>query len=128
MHFENTFQTLQDNKAKYHKTCRFKYDSQKKMRTKAKICKLPNVEKIQPPDTETSISTRSKNPQSSDILHQQCLFWEIPETAKENLVSVSTLKIGPDIHRYAALLRDETLMKKLHSTDLVAMEAKYHKL
>lgn len=56
-----------------------------------------------------------------------CLFCDEGED-RDKLVTASTLGIGPSIHSHAIQLKDETLLKKLSSTDLVALEAKYNKL
>lgn len=55
-----------------------------------------------------------------------CIFCEEGEH-KQKLVSASTLGIGPNIYACAAALKDNKLLTKLYSTDLVALEAKYHK-
>jgi len=116
-------QTLVAHAAKYHKSCKNKYDSQKAERISSE-----KKQKGRPHYSDQTPST-SKLTRSSlfcSDLKNVCLFCE--EGDKDNLVIASTLGIGPTIHSHAVQLQDEKLLKKLTSTDLVALEAKYHKL
>lgn len=116
-------QTLVAHAAKYHKSCKNKYDSQKAER-------LSGEKKQQGrPQCSDNAPSTSKLTRSSLVcsdVKKVCLFCDEGED-KDKLVTASTLGIGPTIHSHALQLQDGKLLKKL-STDLVALEAKYHKL
>jgi len=116
-------QTLVAHAAIYHKSCKNKYDTQKAERISSE-----KKQKGRPHHSD-QIPYTSKLKGSSLLcsdLKNVCLFCD--EKAKDTLVTASTLGIGPTIHSHAVQLQYEKLLKKLTSTDLVALEAKYHKL
>ena len=58
-------------------------------------------------------------------MYDTCLFCEEDDTDNK-LVSASTLGIGPRIHSLEVDLGDESILAKLVSKNLVALEANYH--
>ena len=77
-------------------------------------------------DPSPSSSKPSTRSDFSAAINDTCLFCEEDDTDNK-LVSASTLGIGPRIHSLAVDLGDESILAKLVSKDLVALEAKYHK-
>lgn len=75
------------------------------------------------PSTSAKPNRSSSSPAN---LKKVCIFCDLGEEYG-HLVSASTLGIRPSIHENAVLLQDESLLTKLYSTDMVALEAKYHK-
>jgi hypothetical protein len=77
-----------------------------------------------------SLPSRTTRPTRSSLsstdLKKVCIFCDFGEE-NGHLICASTLGIGPSIHENAVLLEDEKLLRKLASTDMVALEAKYHK-
>lgn len=114
-------QTFVSHNAQYHKSCRSKYDSQKVARLQAR----GERDEIEVESGTSSRTTRSSH-EAFDI-KSVCLFCEDDQTnPKEKLVQASTMSIGETILSHATDLQDTRLLAKLSSTDLVALEAKYH--
>ena len=115
--------TLVNQSAKYHKMCRSKYDSHKAKRLTAS----KSGRKRGAHSSLHAVSTRAtRSSLSSNDLRKVCIFCDQGEEIG-HLKCASTLGIGPSIHENAVLLQDDTLLRKLGSTDLVALEARYHK-
>lgn len=121
---DGVLQTLMRLNAKYHKICRNRYDKFKAQRMVAS--KSTN----QADDVATSLAVTNTRPTRSSIplknLKQLCIFCDFGEE-NGHLICASTLGIGPSIYENAVLLQDQILLTKLSSTDMVALEAKYHK-
>ncbi|KAF2884048.1 hypothetical protein ILUMI_22166 [Ignelater luminosus] len=107
------FESLVQNNGKYHKTCRNKYDNQAHG-----TFGRPKTQ------GEDSSCTSTRSSYSSSDLKQVCIFCDGSDGV---LSAASTPGLGPTIHGHAVQLKDQTLIRKLTSTDIVAMEAKYHK-
>ena len=113
-------QTFVKNKARYHKICRNKYDAQKLSRISASDAEY-----------ELNIATSSTRSTQSSVdavdIKNSCWFCDKGPLGCKKLVSASTNEIGPRIHAQAVELRDTKLLCKLSTTDLISLEAKYHK-
>lgn len=106
--------------AKFHKTCRTKFDKQKLERLR----KRPK-EILDDSNASTSeVHTRSRI-LTCDI-QKYCLFCD-GDGSDEMLVTPQTLEIGSTIIFLAKELQNDKILSKLSSADLVAQEAKYHK-
>ncbi|GBM30736.1 hypothetical protein AVEN_259593-1 [Araneus ventricosus] len=112
-------QTVKHNKAVYHKVCRNKYDTYK---LQSQLSKINNrdINKSSKTETPTRSSFKSSDPTNF------CLFCDL-DGRNERVVQASKLGIGPTICIIAVHLGIEKLLAKLISTDLVAVEANFHK-
>jgi hypothetical protein len=116
------FQALSDNRAKYHKLCRNKYDSQKLQR-------IIERNQIVPDDSENAhSSTRCMRSscEAADI-KSCCLFCDSESMIGNPLVQASTKEIGPKVYALAMEMQDTKLLNKIANQDFVALEVKYHK-
>ena len=113
--------SLKEHEAKFHKTCRNKYDSYHYERA-CKRRKLADRESL--PEIGATRATRSRF--SAENFRPCCFFCE-KEDAESNLSSAQTFALDRRVRDAALLLSDEKLLAKLSEGDLVAIEAKYHK-
>ena len=113
-------QTFTKHGARFHKACRNGYDDQKvaRLSSSKETDDMETAEMASPCKTRSSLNVSdSKN---------SCIFCDVGAGTKK-LVCVATLEIGPHIYAHAKELNDRKLLAKLTNTDLVAIEAKYHK-
>lgn len=131
LRLENLLHTLTTHAARYHRFCRTRFNNQKIQRLSQRKKPRLDIEDsssnlivLSPESSTKECTTRSST--SKVEIKSTCIFCEKGEDTGK-LVCASTLGIGPNIHEKALLLNDEKLIRKLGSTDLVALEAKYHK-
>jgi hypothetical protein len=119
---ETVVQKLLVNKAKWHKSCRNKYNRMKVKRVDKRSREQDDV-------TNEGISnkfTRSNNSCKLSLGENICYFCEKGDESGE-LHEAQSFDISHKIHAYATQLQDEKLLAKLSSGDLIAQEAKYHR-
>lgn len=109
--------TLMENNAVWHKTCRNKFDSYKLKRAQKRKAKEEAEEEPSPVKTrQRSVSmTRNNN----------CFFCDADD-GKEKLHSAQTDKIDQRVREYAHILQDRLLLGKLSEGDMHALDARYH--
>ncbi|CAB3979532.1 Hypothetical predicted protein [Paramuricea clavata] len=123
-------QTLTIHNASWHKSCRDLYNNTKLERAKKR--KLAKTDKDEDrPDEEPSSSSPVKSRRSSILTgpvaaqNLQCFFCD-KQDSPDNLHCASTLEVDRRVRDCARLLNDSSLIAKLSTGDLIAMEAKYH--
>lgn len=125
-------QTLNDNKAVWHKSCRDIFSNTKLERAKKR--KLSEIDLESGVDynitetTTTSFSPIKPRRSLTDSLVQpeiHCFFCEKSDDAT-NLHAASMLEVDQKVRECAFLLQDSRLIAKLSAGDLIAIDAKYH--
>lgn len=112
-------ETLRNNSAKFHTTCRLLYSKSRLQRAIKR--KRPNDDS----DNEELQSTCHRHPrQKTNTL--VCLFCEKPGSPTEPLHEAMMDRVTHRVKQCAIKLLDERLIAKVSSGDLVASEAKYH--
>ena len=110
--------TLKVNSAKWHKTCRLKFNATTLKRMKQKII-----------TTETEASTSKVLTRSSVCckltVESVCFFYNEP-AGSAGLHDVSTYQLHQNVRECALHLEDTELLAKLAPGDMIALEAKYH--
>ena len=110
--------TLRSHKAKWHDTCRLKYNKTELQRaTKRKESPIENC------DVPPNKYTRQR---SIPDVAEQCFFCGKPAKASESLHHASTLDLDAHVRQCALQLQDQDLLAKLSAGDLIALEAKHH--
>ena len=109
-------ETFRINNARWHKSCKDKFSTLKLDRARKRKCASPN-------DTIPSEKyTRQRNTETFDS--EKCFFCQ--NHNNENLHNASTFQLDSRVRSIAIQLQDKTLLAKLSSGDMVALEAKYH--
>jgi hypothetical protein len=122
-------QTLTIHNASWHKSCRDLYNNTKLERAKKR--KLAKSDKDEDSaDEEPSSSSPVKSRRSSILTgpvaqNLQCFFCD-KQDSPDNLHCASTLEVDRRVRDCARLLNDSSLIAKLSTGDLIAIEAKYH--
>lgn len=116
--YENLEETLINNKAKWHDRCRLQYNKTKFQRAVKR--KAPLAE-----STDAQKFTRQSSVQSADEI-DRCFFCEEPAKAGESLHLASTFGLDAHVRKCALQLQDQSLLAKLSTGDIIALEAKYH--
>jgi hypothetical protein len=117
-------ETLQKNKSKWHRTCRYMFSDLKLDR---------QIKRASVPDSEISNSSpvklRRSSIQGAHVSEQNvpiCFFCD-KEAGIPGLHDVTTMGMDQTVRMYATQLQDTRLLAKLAPGDMVALEAKYHK-
>ena len=113
--------TMINNEAQYHQSCRLKYNNTKLRKAEKR------VESEKYSTTVECTHTRSKcnESSSSSSIKAVCFFCEkLP--GNSGIHEVATFQVNENVHACAVLLEDTELLAKLSTTDMVALEAKYH--
>ena len=122
-------QTLTIHNASWHKSCRYLYNNTKLERAKKR--KLAKSDKDEDSTDEEPSSSSPVKSRRSWILtgpvaqNLQCFFCD-KQDSPDNLHCASTLEVGRRVRDCARLLNDSSLIAKLSTGDLIAIEAKYH--
>ena len=113
-------QTFINREAKYHKSCRNKYD-----KTKAKR----HIKKRKM-DSEAETSGEKLKTRSSfnKVSNQHTCFFCNKEDSENNFVNTQTTGIHEKVFAAALKLSDTKLLAKLSEGDMFARDAKYHKI
>jgi len=107
---------LVTNKAKWHKTCRLRYNNQMLQRAEKR--------EYQSPEKPHKCSRLRSSLMSSDS--QELCFFCSQEAGSDGLHEVTTLQVDQRVRKSAELTGDSLLLAKLSLSDMVALEAKYH--
>ena len=118
--YEELTESLFQNKAKFHKHCKNRYDEHHYGRATKKRKSMGNDENdlISTPKTRARYSAHNFVP--------QCFFCKKVGT-DVNLTQAQTLSLDRRIRDAAIQLQDEKLLAKLNAGDMIAIEAVYHK-
>ncbi|XP_065670919.1 uncharacterized protein LOC136089121 [Hydra vulgaris] len=110
------------NKAKYHKLCRNKYDSQKLQRI------IERNQNVQDDSENAQRSARCMRSSCKAVdIKSCCLFCDGESVTGNPLVQASTKEIGPKVYALAIEMQDTNLLNKIANQDFIALEVKYHK-
>src|SRR6218665_3107955 len=126
------------NKAKWHRSCRSKFNSRELLRKYSSVDKTSsssadhsNVLKDSLGDDAFSNPMNKRRCWRSDINDTKipsiplCFFCDKP-AGQLGLHEVMTLDLGTRVRECALALSDDRLLAKLATCDMVAIEAKYH--
>ena len=108
---------LVTNKAKWHKTCVLRYNNQKLQRAIKKEHEVP----VKDEAPRKSVRLQS----TLHPIKVSCFFCD-KEAGSESLHEVMTGQVEEHVRECAELTSDSLLLAKLGSSDMVALEAKYH--
>ena len=115
-------QTLIDNDAKYHETCRLLFKDSKLERVKQRTEAEKQKSSL---DLLEQYSSPKMKRKSTDMGHLMCFICD-KDDIKANLSQVETLKTCHTIKDMATELNDSKLLKSVCVTDPIAQELKYH--
>lgn len=108
--------TLQDHEAKFHDSCRLKYNKTELGRAQKRKMQAP-----EPAELNTKRHSRLTLDTKQSL---SCCFF----CGKQgDLHEVTSLPLDKKIREHAFALQDSALLAKLSMGDLIALEAKYHK-
>ena len=121
-------ETLCRHKAKWHKTCyvmcnQTKVERAKKRKAKSQMLELPNTpikSKLRASFTTSTMTGETDRTQSST-----CFFCD--QTVDRDAHTAATANLDENVRKIATELRDSTLLAKLSSGDMTALDAIYHK-
>lgn len=113
--------TLQQNSAKWHNSCRLKFNE----------TELKRARKRKRPESSHDIYCREKFTRSSSSSGSQrnqdlCLFCDTEGSDVSPLRNASTFGLDRKLRDIALKLEDEKLLAKLSPGDIIAVEVKYH--
>ena len=116
--------TLVQNKARYHDSCRLKFNNTKLQRAQKR-----QGQATVPYSSETVVATQftrssGKSTVSASSSHINCFLCEGRSTRIESRESM-TMKLNERLKKCAAVLQDENLIAKLSAGDVVAQEFEY---
>ena len=114
---------LVQNKARYHDSCRLKFNNTKLQRAQKR-----QGQATVPYSSETGVATKftrssGKSGVSASSSHIDCFLCERQSTRIESREAM-TLKLNEKLKKCVAILQDENLIAKL--SDVVAQEFEYH--
>ena len=118
---EGTEASFQQHKAKWHDSCRLKFNKTKLQRAEKR--------KEAPDDSSSSKSPRKYARRSLEKLPNpidQCFFCGKRAEGEESLHRASTLELDARVRHCALQLQDKPLLAKLSAGDMVAQDAEYH--
>ena len=117
--------TLVQNKARYHDSCRLKFNNTKLQRAQKR-----QGQATVPYSSETGVATKftrksGKSGVSASSSHIDCFLCEGQPTRIESREAM-TVKLNEKLKKCVAVLHDENLIAKLSAGDVVAQEFEYH--
>lgn len=115
--------TLQNHSAKWHDSCRLKYNKTELHRAEKR--KTPREENTDAVSTKFTRRSMEHPEFSWNISEAQCFFCDKP-AGGVLLHDVSTFGLDERVRKCALKLEDMPLLSKLSAGDLIAQEAKYH--
>lgn len=123
-------QTLTNNNASWHKSCRDLFNNTKLERAKKrKLAESDEDENIVNEEPSRSSPVKSRRSSINGRFYPknlQCFFCEKYDST-DNLHCASTYEVDQKVRECAMLLNDRSLIAKLSAgSDLIAIEAKYH--
>ena len=113
--------SFQQHKAKWHDSCRLKFNKTKLQRAEKR--------KAAPDDNSSSKSPRKYTRRSLEKLPNpihQCFFCGKQAEGEDSLHRASTLELDARVRHCALQLQDKPLLAKLSAGDMVAQDAEYH--
>ena len=113
--------SFQQHKAKWHDSCRLKFNKTKLQRAEKR--------KAAPNDSSSSKSPRKYTRRSLEKLPNpihQCFFCGKQAEGEESLHGASTLELDARVRHCALHLKDKPLLTKLSSGDMLAQDAEYY--
>ncbi|KAG0712973.1 hypothetical protein GWK47_017260 [Chionoecetes opilio] len=117
---------LSANNARYHKTCRLRYNKTKLDRAEKRHLKIGADEEEEVVDRKRT--RYLSRPSSTETKHQEvkCFFCgEAPGSA--GLHEAATFQLDSRVRSCALIMDDMDLLTQLNVGDMVAQEAKYHR-
>ena len=110
--------TLQHHKAKWHDSCRLKYNKTQLTRAEKRKTTSCNTEGVTPKFIRQSVD-------HSETLLEKCFFCDKP-AGNESLRKASTFDLDRRVRKYALNLEDKSLTAKLSAGDMMTQDALYH--
>ena len=107
--------------AKFHKSCRNRYDNYHYNR----VCRKRRVDESSQEQSST-VTLKTRSQYTADNFQPTCILCDEHDSDK-NLHHARTLGLDKRIRDAAILLSDDKLLARLSEGDLVAIEARYHK-
>jgi len=117
-------ETLQTNKAMWHKTCRNLFSDFKLDRQKTRASEPDSGNSGISPVKLRRTSVQGAHASGQDV--PLCFFCD-REAGTAGLHDVTTMGMDQTVRMYATELKETRLLAKLAPGDMVALEAKYHK-
>ena len=114
--------TLQDHDAKYHPSCRIKFNNTKLKRAEEKQDSMAKSKSETGKSPKLSRRT-SKKPSEQEIY--ECFLCE-KEAPVSSLQVAMTMKLNERLKSCAETLQDKWLLAKLSAGDVIAQDMKYH--
>ncbi|KAG7162446.1 hypothetical protein Hamer_G007990 [Homarus americanus] len=121
---EGIERTLTTRQAKWHKSCRVRYDNLKLQRAQ-KRKESSGQEAGSGTSASSTKRTRSNTTCVDSMKNALCFFFH--QDLGQQYHQVQTLGVDKHVRQAAELLEDTALLAQLSEGDMVAREAKYHK-
>jgi len=122
--------TLIAHNAKWHKSCRDNFNTTKLQRAEKRKAQNPisgctNVLATQQNETSDKAQPFTRSAATNKSHELACFF--CGETSEQSdLHEVATFEVDARVRNCAHILQDSELLAKLSSSDMIAIEAKYH--
>ena len=114
---------LKKHSAKWHKSCKLKFNTKEFQRASKRKAKLDNHN-----DEMYEAPKRRKRDEVEDTVKiAKCFFCDEEGTIGEDLHEASTFTVDMRVRECALLLEDMDLVRKLSAGDMRAQDAKYHR-
>lgn len=114
--------TLKKHKARWHDSCRLRYNKTQLRRAEKRKRLVDDDEG----DTEANMRFSRRCSEDLRTSIDTCFFCGKPAPAGKSLCKASTFGVDVKVRQYAIKLQDKQLLAKLSSGDLIAQDAKYH--
>eukprot|EP00794_Sanderia_malayensis_P014705 gene14705-16232_t len=113
---------LMGKKAKWHKTCRLKYNTTKLDRLRKRVYDDENANEEETVRKSSRLNTK---PAAGERFSTKCFFCD-DDTVSQPLHSVTTFDVDRRVRRIATEHEDTLILAKLSAGDMIATEAVYH--
>ena len=136
---QGTAATLAEHNAKWHKSCRDKFNSTKLKRAEKRKRVTPRASDDCGDDTESSVAassqqlvyctehfTRSSTSTCNPCANMPSVCCFLCDKSDGTLHNVTTFEFDARVRSFAYTLQDSKLIAKLSGGDMIATEAKYH--
>ncbi|XP_062605131.1 uncharacterized protein LOC134266937 [Saccostrea cucullata] len=110
--------TFQNHKAKWHDSCRLKYNKTALQRAQKR--KMSTTE-----DTTSASRKYTRQTVDAQTLPEKCFFCDKP-SGTDSLRKASTFDLDKHVRTAALKLGDKAILAKLSAGDLIAQDAQYH--
>ena len=117
--------TLKEHKAKWHDSCRLRYNKTELQRAEKRKRQVDDDHD----DEDIAKTCKRFSRRCSEDLRtpiDTCFFCGKPASPGRSLSKVATLELDVKVRQSAIKLQDEQLLAKLSSGDLIAQDAQYH--